>query len=408
MVNTQQNGTNPYLRRAVIALAVLASVLLMLHALRGAIVGLVFALIIAYLMDPIIDRFEGRGISRSAAIGVCVTLLMALGGLVVVIVLPMVVQELADLRQNLGTYLGSFREQVQVGVEWMNTRFGTEMTFDGDFLDSVQPLLANVDPAALDPLTSVLWALGSSTVGMLLAVINFTLVPVYSFYFLRDFDKMKAAALDLVPRRWREITREIFIKIDRLMGQFIRGQLTICAILAVLYSLGLVLIAQIDLAVLVGVSSGALFIVPYLGTIFGIVTATALCLIKWGFDWHLIGVLITFGGAQLIEVILLTPRILGDSTGLHPVVVILSLIIGASLFGFMGMLLAVPTAAASKVVIDQLEARYRVSGFYNDGEVIHEIDEGASLEPEALSEPADVEAAAEAEESTTPVDAEEG
>ena len=120
-------------------------------------------------------------------------------------------------------------------------------------------------------------------------------------------------------------------------------------------------------ALLLGILSGALFIIPYLGTIVGVVLGTVLCLLKFGLDWHLLGVLGTFGVVQLLEGTLLTPKIVGESVGLHPMVVILSLFIGGALFGFMGILLAVPVTAALAVLLETVLARYRASRIYQEG-----------------------------------------
>jgi predicted PurR-regulated permease PerM len=354
-------------KRVLFVLAGIAAVGVILYALRGAIVGLVFALIIAYLMDPIIDRFESRGLSRSKAIFLCVLIGTVVSGLLLLFLIPMVARELADLSQSIDGYVREIQQFSQRAAGWVNDQLGTELSVEGDLVAQLAPLIKGLDSAAVDPITSVLWALGSSTVGVVLALLNLILVPVYAFYFLRDFDRMKTRLHGLVPVPWQERASQIYGRIDHLMGRFIRGQLTICGILAVLYTLGLVFFARIDLAVLVGVTSGLLFIVPYLGTIFGVVVATLLCLVKWGIDLHLLGVVAAFGVPQLIEGTLLTPRILGDSTGLHPVAVILSLIVGTSLFGFMGMLLAVPAAAAIKVLLEVVEEGYRASVLYLGG-----------------------------------------
>jgi predicted PurR-regulated permease PerM len=193
------------------------------------------------------------------------------------------------------------------------------------------------------------------------------MIPVYTFYFLRDFDRMVAWVFNLVPVTWQPLVSKHARAIDTKMGQFIRGQLTLCTILAVLYSIGLIAFGRIDMALLVGVLSGALFIIPYLGTIVGVILGAVLCLLKFGIDWHLLGVVGTFGVVQLLEGTLLTPKIVGESVGLHPMVVILSLFIGGALFGFMGILLAVPATAALSVLLETVLARYRASRIYTEG-----------------------------------------
>ncbi len=153
-------------------------------------------------------------------------------------------------------------------------------------------------------------------------------------------------------------------EVDARLGAFVRGQITVCIILGVMYSTGLWL-SGIDLAVVIGLLSGALFIIPYLGTIVGIVLATTLCLMKYGVDAHLVYVALTFAISQGIEGWVLTPRIVGQKVRLHPLVVMMALLVGSSLGGIWGMLLAIPVTATLNVVgIEWLEA-YRASHVFH-------------------------------------------
>ena len=356
---------NTVIRRLVVFLIVTACAVLLIHALRGALVGLVLAFVIAYLFDPVIDKFENRGYSRTLAIGLVLAGLVLVFGLAGLLVVPIILGEVAVLAERTDQYGAQLIDALDRTIQWSNSTFKLDIPLEHEaLLDWLNGMLVHIDPAALDPVASALLVLGSSTIGAIGAMVNLLLVPVYAFYFLRDFDLIKRRVHRLIPVRWQEKARGIYREIDILMGKFIRGQLTVCLALAVLYTLGLVLFARIDMAVMVGVTSGLLFIIPYVGTVVGAIVATILCLLKFGIDIHLLGVIATFGVAQLIEGTLLTPRILGDSTGLHPVVVILSLIVGASLFGFLGLLLAVPAAAAGKVILAEGHQAWMRSEMY--------------------------------------------
>jgi predicted PurR-regulated permease PerM len=350
--------------RVVLAVIAGAVSFLLLYALRSALVGLAVALILAYLMDPLIDRFEARGWKRSPAIFACLVLGTITAVLAVLLLIPYVVNEVAGLSANLSGYAAN----IEGWVDYANEKMGTKVTLDLSSLRDTWPqLLRDVDTEQLDPLKRVAAWAASSTLAFVLGLANVLMIPVYTFYFLRDFDRMVAWVFNLVPVTWQPLVSKHARAIDTKMGQFIRGQLTLCTILAVLYSVGLIAFGRIDMALLVGVLSGALFIIPYLGTIVGVILGAVLCLLKFGIDWHLLGVVGTFGVVQLLEGTLLTPKIVGESVGLHPMVVILSLFIGGALFGFMGILLAVPATAALSVLLETVLARYRASRIYTEG-----------------------------------------
>ena len=183
-------------------------------------------------------------------------------------------------------------------------------------------------------------------IGILNAILNLTLLPVFVYYLIKEWDRLVAAIDDLVPQAVRPRVRRVALEVDRRLSAFVRGQLTVSAIMALLYSIGLLLVG-IDLAIPVGIMSGALFVVPYLGTAVGIVFGLILALMKYGFGIQLVWVLVVFGVVQFIEGYLLTPRIVGDSVGLHPLVVMVALIVGGSLLGIWGMLLAIPITVSA-------------------------------------------------------------
>ena len=203
--------------------------------------------------------------------------------------------------------------------------------------------------------------------GALGFVVTWALFPIFAFFFLRDFDVGKARLFDLVPHRWRGDALETYRGVDGKMAAFVRGQFILCCTLAVLYSLGLGLFTDIDLAVLVGVLSGLLFVVPYLGTFFGLLAGTSLALLKFGVSVEVVKVWAVFVVVQGVEGAFLTPKIVGDSVGLHPVVVMLALVIGGNLFGFLGILLAVPVAAALQVVFSTGMSRYKETEWFLEG-----------------------------------------
>jgi predicted PurR-regulated permease PerM len=235
--------------------------------------------------------------------------------------------------------------------------------------EAISEITANVQkipPDVIKPFASIVKKIFSNTLYIVLGLLNLVVAPVFTFYFLRDFDLMKKRAAELIPLAYREWTLGKFRQVDETLGAFLRGQLTVCTMLAVLYSFGLMIVG-IDMAVIIGVSAGYLFIVPYLGTIFGIITASIMALLKFHDFWHVLGVWVVFLVVQLFETYFLTPRIVGDRVGLNPVLVILALLIGGGLFGFLGILLAVPVAAVLKIFASDLVNYYQSTELYLGG-----------------------------------------
>jgi predicted PurR-regulated permease PerM len=203
----------------------------------------------------------------------------------------------------------------------------------------------------------------TSTLSFLLTVVGYFITPIYLYYFMADTPKFRAGITELVPERARERVAALGSEIDDVLSAFVRGQLSVCAILAVLYSVGLSLIG-IDLAVVIGSLSGLLFIIPYVGTVFGIVVSMTLAFLKFHDFLHPLLCLGWFGIVQAIEGAVITPAVVGNRVGLHPVVAIIALFIGGQWFGIFGMLLAVPAAAVLKVLLRHFRVWYLATPFY--------------------------------------------
>lgn len=204
-----------------------------------------------------------------------------------------------------------------------------------------------------------------STLAVISALIHIILVPVLAYYFLVSFKGLKAQTTELIPPYARENVLAKLREMDQAVSGFVRGQLTICFILAVLYSIGFLLIG-IDMPIVLGLTSGLLFIIPYVGTMFGIVSGCLMALAKFGDIIHVLYVVLWIAAVQLLEGYILTPRIVGRATGLHPVVYIVALLAGAKLFGFVGMLVAIPAAAVIKVLLKAAVEAYRKSDLYQN------------------------------------------
>lgn len=356
----------------------------LVYLLRSVFAILFTSVVLAYLLDPLVDRFEARGYQRETGIGIIFA--AAAGGLslVLLVLVPSVANEVAELSGNLGTYVAELRVLVLDLHQQAEQRLGTDIPISyHDMLDQMQQTLTagegggegvgGIGQALQDAapnlgrwLAALLTSTLSGSWSVIVTLLNLALLPIFTFYLLVDWDRLVAAVDELVPHPSRPLVRRMATAIDQRIGSFVRGQTTICLILGVLYSIGL-LISGIDLAIVVGMTAGILFIVPYLGTVVGVVLATALALLKFGLDWHLLAVWGTFAAVQGLEGFVLTPRIMGDKVGLHPLVVMLALLVGGNLYGVWGMLLAIPATAAGQVMISEWMSSYRTSRFFGGG-----------------------------------------
>lgn len=332
-----------------------------MYLLRAVLWPVFLALVLAYLFDPLIDRFERRHIPRSIAIFLCVLTVVAALAVLIFLVAPSVQRELVAMAQNLPRYTARFKE---LALPWLERLAGTRLpaSLEG-MMETASGYVANLPPDVIRPFASLFGRILSNTATLLLSLLNLILIPVFTFYFLRDFDRYVVRLRDLVPLPYRDWTLEQARKVDQVLGGFVRGQLSVCTILAVLYSLGLWLVG-IDLAFVIGVSAGYLFIIPYLGTVLGLVAASVMALLEFRDVLHVLLVCGVFGVAQLVEGYLLTPKLVGSKVGLSPVAVILALLVGGGLFGFLGVLIAIPVAAVLKILFGEFLRVYVKSPVY--------------------------------------------
>ena len=318
----------------------------------------------AYLLDPVADQMERRGYSRNT--GIVLIFTAATLGLVVflLVMLPMIAGQFMELSGNVRVYVDNLAQLVQPAAAFVESNLGHKIPVDFDELKAQIPdWLAQMSPDARQGIQSSIGSLFASGLGLFTSIINLALLPIFTFYLLSEWDNMMAFLDELIPWSHRNQVRRLAADVDERLSAFVRGQITVCAVLAALYSIGL-LLAGIDLALAIGLLAGALFIVPYLGTVVGIGLASILCLMKYGVDIHLVYVALAFGIPQTIESWYLTPKVVGDKVGLHPLVVMVALLAGAGLAGIWGMMLAIPATAVLDVLAREGLSIYRASAVF--------------------------------------------
>ncbi len=341
----------------------------LLYTLRGVLAPVFFAFLIAYMLDPLVDRIEAMPLVRKSriarGIGIAVLLagVFALTAALVLVIAPMVFQQISSFVQRLPALL----DRSRAAWEPLLAEYGLTMPESvAEALEDLHLDFQEVVAKSYTPVSAaVKWLLGgtASVVGAMLAAL---IVPVFAFYFTYDFDNIVAGIAKLVPPRHRPETYSFFRDIDQVLGQFFRGQFTVMAILAVLYSLGYGLIG-VPLALPIGIMAGLLSFIPYVGSL----TALAAALLMTALDWQgwtqviwVIGVHFTIQG---LEGFVITPKIMGDTVGISAIAVMFALLVGGEVLGFTGVLLAIPAAAVTKILVQRVDAQYRRSSFFVGG-----------------------------------------
>jgi predicted PurR-regulated permease PerM len=345
-------------RLAIIAAAVVGAVLALLWLLRAALTPLAVAFAIAYLFDPLIDRFESRGIGRRLAIFLLLALVILALLAFAFLVIPRLIVEIASLSASLPGYLERFLDRTVPRIEEM---LGIQLPHT--LGEGLQHLRTGGFQVVLDTARTTLERAVGLVTGTVSALVGALVVPVIAYYLLAQFDEIKNGILRMVPRDYQRRVAAKSAVVDRLVSGFLRGQLIVCLCLGFLYAVGFSAIG-VDLAVGIGVAAGMLAIIPYVGSAFALGSASLLCLLEFGVDVHLALVAIWYVVVQTLEGFVLVPRIVGGSIGMHPVTVIVALLIGGDLLGFLGLIVAVPLAAVVQVFVRDGIAAYRRSPLY--------------------------------------------
>ena len=332
----------------------------LLSSLEPVLMPFLLGALFGYLGDPIADRLEAMGLSRTWSVVICFTVivLMLLG--VTVLLVPLLINQVKVAYGHIPDLI----EWIQlVFIPWVVSTFGVdEEIFNASSLKD--QLLSQWGTA--QNIISELIVRGSASTGNLIALVaNLALVPVVGFYLLRDWDILTGKVFRLFPVRYQATTLKLSRECNDVVGAFLRGQLWVMAALAIIYGLGLSMVG-LKLALLVALIAGIASIVPYMGFAIGIAAAMAAGYVQFGFDYHLILIFGVFLFGQVIESMVLTPILVGDKIGLHPVAVIFAIMAGGQLFGFVGVILALPVAAIIVVLLRHVHEIYKDTEFYSE------------------------------------------
>ncbi len=333
-------------------LAGIVLVAVLLYALGPVLTPFLVAAGLAYLGDPLVDRLEARKLSRTTSVLIVFAALIMAVMIAVVVLVPLLQQEFVVLAEKLPGYIDWFQ---QTALPWLQARLASNLpALDLEYLKQV---VGEHWQQMGGVVAKLMGSITGSSLALLGLFANLVLIPVLTFYLLRDWDLMVARIHALIPRRYEPRAVRLANECDSVLGAFMHGQLLVMAALGLVYSVGLWVVG-LDMALLIGMIAGLVSFVPYLGFILGMVLAGIAAVVQYQEALPLVYVLMVFGVGQLLESFVLTPYLLGDRIGLHPVTVIFAVMAGGQLFGFIGVLLALPVAAVMMVMLRQFHEHY--------------------------------------------------
>lgn len=338
---------------------------LIMRGLGQVLTPVAAALVLSYLLDPLVTFMERRWrIARWLGSLILFLVAIVLFTALVLLLLPQVVQEVHAFSEALPRYIAQIRDAL---VPWIERNF--ELTIPKSLSEMATQFGADLRGLAskvVAPLGTMAGAVMKEIRSFLTAVVTLFLIPVFTFFFLPKLPGILKGGQELIPRRYLPWVRETATEIDRAVSAWIRGQVTVVCVLALLYAAGLSIVG-IKMAVLIGLLTGLLAFIPYAGVAIGMTFSLLVCILEYSGPGQIVGVALVFGVVQSMDGLFLTPYIVGERVGIGPVGVIIALMIGGTLFGFSGILLAVPTAAAAVVILKRWIAAYKDSRFYQKG-----------------------------------------
>jgi predicted PurR-regulated permease PerM len=344
----------------------------LVYWLRGVLTPIFLAFSLAYIFDPVVDWLEAWHVPRPAGIALVLGGTLGLVGLFLVLILPGIATDVAGVIQELPTQLATVWATT---APWLEQRGIAVPHTTTEWVERLNALASDVASAMLAPAGSLVSAVIGGTFSVLGSLAAALVVVVLAVYLLNDFDRIITGIRELLPRRWRDIVTSYAVDIDGMLSHFMRGQLMVMVILAVLYSSAYALLG-LRLAVPIGMAAGVLNFIPYLGSAFALVAGVLMSLLDGWHGGQLIGVVLAYTAIQTLEGFVITPRIVGQTVGLSEIWVLVALFVGGELFGFLGVLLAVPAAAVVKIFVARAVQYYRTTALF-----LHAPPEAVAAQP---------------------------
>ncbi len=338
-----------------------------LYLIGPALTPFVIAGLFAYLFNPVVQMLERRGIGRNLGVSLVFLILTLVLVAIVLVLIPFIDRQVTRFIEQLPRWTAWARD---VATPWIEQHFGLSLdTFDSEGLVS---MLQGHWKEAGGFATKLLTGVSKSGFAIVAWLLNLVIVPVAAFYLLRDWNIVVERMHALVPRSIEPVVVRLTHESDQTLGGFLRGQLSVMIILGTLYGVGLWSVG-ISVGPLIGMIAGLISFVPYLGAIVGVGMGVIAALVQYQDSFHVFLVAIVFVVGQLLEGYVLVPKLVGDKIGLHPVAVMFAILAGGELFGFVGVLLALPIAAVVMVLLRFAYERYTQSEMYQEAEAASAI-----------------------------------
>ena len=330
-----------------------------LYLLAPVLTPFAVAALLAYMGDPLVDKLEQKRLSRTGAVVAVFLIIFTVILAATIVLVPLLEQQIVALVRRLPRYLDWAQTHL---VPALMTNLGVEREVVA--LTAVKDAVVRNWQQAGGILVGLVADVSKSGAAVAGWAANVVLVPVVTFYLLRDWDLLVARVHELIPRPFEAGVSRLAKDCDSVLAEFFRGQILVMVALASIYVVGLSIVG-LELALLIGLIAGLVSFVPYLGFLVGIVLASVAAFFQFQDLLPLVYVAIVFGIGQLVEGMVLTPLLVGDRIGLHPVAVIFAVLAGGQLFGFFGVLLALPAAAVIMVLLRYVHDRYLMSDLYH-------------------------------------------
>jgi predicted PurR-regulated permease PerM len=338
----------------------LAVFVVFLFMLRAVLLPFVLGMAIAYLLDPLCDWLELHKLPRWLSTTIILAIFLLLCIAVLMLLVPIVTGQLSELLKRAPSYLVAVKTQIDHLLTAMEART------DPAVMGKIQDSIGGLSDKAIKWVTEALTGLLSQGAALASLIALIVITPVVAFYLLRDWDHLIDSIDAWLPRRHIEVIRQLAREVDQTLAGFLRGQGMVCILLGSFYAVGLSL-AGLDFGLIIGLLAGFLTFIPYAGSIFGLLLSVGLAILQFD-NWSDVGIVAgVFFVGQVMEGNFLTPKLVGDRVGLHPVWVIFALLAGGALFGFVGILIALPMAAVIGVGVRFALELYMDSPYYDDG-----------------------------------------
>ena len=361
---TQDNTPALRIRRhAIVWSAGILLIVLILWVLKGVLLPFVAGFALAYLLDPLADKLARTGLGRTlSALLILIGSVLVLG-LIGALVVPLLAEQFQAFMRDLPGYIDRVRELATGPISWVRGTFGGQ-------LGSVNEAAGQIVNQGANWLTSVLGGVLAGGAALISVASLLVVTPVVAFYMLVDWDRMVTTVDSWLPLQNRDTIRRLAREMNNAVAGFIRGQAIVCLALGVMYAVGLTLVG-LNFGLLIGLGAGIISFVPYVGTLTGFLVGTGVALAQFWPDYFSIGaVMAVFAVGQFIEGNILQPNLVGRQVGLHPVWLMFALFAFGGLFGFVGVLLAVPLAAAIAVLMRFALGQYKESSLYTGAQPV--------------------------------------